>query len=328
MNTWRCVVASAVALMIAAPPLNGAEDLEGGITEIAQQLSARMAGAEITKIAIVEFPDINGFQSALGQFIAEELITQFSLVEIGKFDIVERRQLARVLAEQDLTDSSLFDAESIASIGKILGIEAIVTGSIADLGSGVKINARVISVETARVFAAASVKIPKDDIVTDLMRQSAGGAAAGAIGRPASRQVQSSGAAFDSPLLHIEVRSISRSADQKIVTLALDVTNVGSEDLLLAVDGGASCSQLIDDRGNSSYRQEVSGLTCISGWASSTESYSSLSKGSRATVTFVYAYQDKVSGSLFSFSAGLFRHLGEDKWQRLSIGISNIQMVE
>ena len=59
---------------------------------------------------------------------------------------LERRQLARILREQELTASSLFDADNIAELGQMLGIDALVTGSIADLGASVKINARAISV--------------------------------------------------------------------------------------------------------------------------------------------------------------------------------------
>lgn len=209
---------SFLALLI-TKPVHAAQDLEGGIQEVAQQLSAALGSGKVKKLAIVEFPDLNGYQSALGQFIAEELITQLSIgANAGQFDVVERRQLARVLQEQELTDSSLFDAQSISKIGKILGIEAIITGSIADLGTDVKVNARAISVETAKVFAAASTKIPKTDTVLQLMRQNAGLASQGAVStaaglRPA--QVQRAGLFFQNGFLRIDVTSFTVSKDKK-----------------------------------------------------------------------------------------------------------------
>jgi curli biogenesis system outer membrane secretion channel CsgG len=169
----RGLLVSAALCLPAAPAL--AQDLDQSIHDLAKQLYDRMAATQVNKVAVVEFPDLNGYQSALGQFIAEELITSLSLsAQPGQFDVVERRLLARVLREQELTDSSLFDAESISRIGKILGIEALVTGSLADLGTEVKVNARAISVESAKVFAAASVKLPKTEAVMQLMKQNAG----------------------------------------------------------------------------------------------------------------------------------------------------------
>jgi len=73
--------------------------------------------------------------------------------------------LNHLLAEQNLGLSGLVDPASAARIGKLLGVEAIVTGTITDLGSSVRINARMIAVETASVFAVSSVSIEQDDKV-------------------------------------------------------------------------------------------------------------------------------------------------------------------
>jgi len=79
--------------------------------------------------------------------------------------------LMKVLSEQKLTMSGLLDAKAMESVGKILGIEAIVTGSITDLENNVKVNARMIGVETARIFAVARTSIPKIGIVAKLMEK-------------------------------------------------------------------------------------------------------------------------------------------------------------
>ncbi|MDO8446265.1 MAG: hypothetical protein Q7T53_09210 [Deltaproteobacteria bacterium] len=47
------------------------------------------------------------------------------------------------------------------------------TGSITDLGNTVKVNARLIGVESAKVFAVAATKIPKVGIVEKLMAKAA-----------------------------------------------------------------------------------------------------------------------------------------------------------
>ncbi len=153
--------------------VSASADLESGISELAQQISKNMTETGKKKIAIIEFSDLDGNITAFGQFLAEELITQLFMISPGQFEVVERRQLMKVLSEQKLTMSGLLDAKAMESVGKILGIEAIVTGSIADLGNNVKVNARLIGVDTAKVFAVAATKIPKVGTVAELIKKQA-----------------------------------------------------------------------------------------------------------------------------------------------------------
>lgn len=334
---WSSMVSGMFLLgVLIAWPVQAAQDLEGGIQEVAQQLSASMGEGKVKKLAIVEFPDLNGYQSALGQFIAEELITQLSVgANAGRFDVVERRQLVRVLQEQELTDSSLFDAQSISKIGKILGIEAIVTGSIADLGTDVKINARVISVETAKVFAAASTKIPKVDSVLQLMRQSAGpsqGAASAAGLR--SAQVQRAGLFFQNGFLRIGLTSFTVSKDKKRATLSLGFENTSRQDIYLAT---VECrATLVDNAGNvvpvSSYdKVSVTGLQCVSAnWVddeSGRKDFVRFEPGTEAPVIFTFKSDGAAfTGNLFTFSAEMWDTL-ESKARRFTVGISGIELL-
>ena len=120
------------------------------------------------KIAVFDFSSLEGQKTDFGKFIAEELIT--GLFMSKKFEaIIERRLLYRILEEQKLTLSDIFDSESIKELGKILGIDAIVTGTITDLGPKLRINSRIISTETAKVVGAASVYIIKTNKVRLLL---------------------------------------------------------------------------------------------------------------------------------------------------------------
>jgi hypothetical protein len=56
-------------------------------------------------------------------------------------------------------------------VGKILNVDSIVTGSLTDLGNDIDVNARIISVESAKIIAVASTTIPKVGSVATLMGQ-------------------------------------------------------------------------------------------------------------------------------------------------------------
>ncbi len=320
-----------IVLMIALSlprKVDAAQDLEQGTVDLAQQLATALQG-QTKKVAIVEFTDLSGFQSILGQFISEELVTQLtSGTNAGKFDVVERRLLARVLQEQQLTDSSLFDAASITKIGKILGIQVLITGSIADLGTEIKINARAISVESAKVFSAAAIKITKTESVRMMMSQSAGRPTLGSQDAGPRRQVQGSDVFFQNEFIRIDVTAVSVSKDQKVVRLALVVSNLLQEELRLAVEtGGGVCEYYLskvyisDESGLTQYGHPV-GLPCLS-TGSDTNDFASLGPGTRTPASISFETRGSW-GRLFAFGGPLLRRQA-GQTQKFTVGISGIE---
>ena len=101
-----------------------------GKDKIAERI-LRIAGeAEIPVVNDSDLTEIL-YKFDIGDFISEELVTNFYTQGAGSFEVVERRELARVLKEQKLGGSGLLNKKTIAKVGEVLGIDAIVTGSIA-----------------------------------------------------------------------------------------------------------------------------------------------------------------------------------------------------
>ncbi len=143
--------------------------LDSKLDELVSQIVTSLSQNQKTKIAIIEFSDIQGKVTNFGRYLAEELTTRLYLT--GKFEVVERQLLNKILQEHQLSLSGMIDENSAVELGKILGVDAIATGSITDLGSGVKVNARLISTKSGKVFSVASAKIPKDETVKMLLGQ-------------------------------------------------------------------------------------------------------------------------------------------------------------
>jgi len=70
----------------------------------------------------------NGLQSDLGRDIAESLIQR--LVQDGKFTVIERSAIDKVIKEQNFSNSDRADADTAAKIGKIAGADAIIIGTV------------------------------------------------------------------------------------------------------------------------------------------------------------------------------------------------------
>jgi len=110
----------------------------------AEPVSVQEARAR-NRVAILdfEFGTVSRWWSGdwdVGKGISDLIVT--SLVKDGTYSVIERKRLDEVLAEQNLGSSGRADAKTAAQIGKILGVQAIIVGSVTQFGfddKGIKI---------------------------------------------------------------------------------------------------------------------------------------------------------------------------------------------
>ncbi len=144
--------------------------------------------ADKKRIAVLdfEFGTVQQWWSGnwdIGRGISDLLVDE--LVRDGTFSIIERNRLNTVLAEQDFSTSQRADAATAAKVGRVLGVNAIIVGSITQFGTEEKstgvggalgrwsgfgggkvgtskgkakvgINARLIDVNTGEILAVAA----------------------------------------------------------------------------------------------------------------------------------------------------------------------------
>jgi len=144
--------------------------LDTQLQNLTDQIVISLSQKQKSKIAIIEFSNLQGTVTKFGRYLAEELITRLYLT--NKFEVIERQLLNKVLQEHQLNLSGLIDISSAQELGRLLGVDAIASGSVTDLGKSVKVNARLISTQTGKIFSVASVTVIKDDVVNNLMSAS------------------------------------------------------------------------------------------------------------------------------------------------------------
>jgi curli biogenesis system outer membrane secretion channel CsgG len=76
--------------------------------------------------------DLFGSDQDIGKGIADMLVT--NLVRNGTYSVIERKQLDQVLREQNFQQSGRADPSSAVQLAKILGVDAIIIGSITQFG--------------------------------------------------------------------------------------------------------------------------------------------------------------------------------------------------
>jgi TolB-like protein len=153
-------------LVFLATPVAAHQALTDGVRDLAKQISTAATKQSKQKIAVLPMRELDGQPTILGTYVAEELITH--LVQLGSFNVVERQLLDKLLGEQKIEQTGAIDPATAKRVGRILGVDAIVTGSITDLTSFIAINCRLIDTGTGEVFGAARTTITKDADVTKL----------------------------------------------------------------------------------------------------------------------------------------------------------------
>ncbi len=93
------------------------------------------ASAQLKKrIAISRFEDRSGTGwHGLGSGVADMLAT--ALVKTGKFAVIERQELDRIVAEQKLGESGLVTPQTAPKVGQLLGAELFVVGAVTECGT-------------------------------------------------------------------------------------------------------------------------------------------------------------------------------------------------
>jgi TolB-like protein len=122
------------------------------------------------KIAVLDFQVEGTFNEAgIGKIAAEWLTT--GLVETGRFDVIERRLIKKIVEEQKFGSSGLIDSSSAVRLGRVLGVGTVVAGTVMKLDDYVEINARLLNVETGSIIAAEKIKSGKTRELSDLVSQ-------------------------------------------------------------------------------------------------------------------------------------------------------------
>ena len=156
-GVFRRVVLAMLAVAACAPQARASADMQ----EMAKVIAIAAGSRKIKRVAIVPFTGPRGASSYSGSIVSERLVIQ--ILARGELDLVERRLLDKVLEEQRLGVFGIMDQDTVKELGKVLGVDAILTGSIVELRNDrVEINARLIHTQTAQVLAADTTRVAKD----------------------------------------------------------------------------------------------------------------------------------------------------------------------
>jgi len=197
----------------------------------------------------------------VGRGIAD--LTVKYLVQDGTYSVIDRKALDKVLAEQNFSNSDRANPASAAKLGKLLGVDAIIVGSVTQFGNDnkntnvggggggwggyglggfhhkkstavVAVDARIINIDTAEIMGVAEGKGESSRESTSLL---GGGGNWHGWGNGA---VDFGSSDFQQTILGEAVNNAVKQMSGELIAdnSKLETRTVSVEGLVAAVDGG------------------------------------------------------------------------------------------
>ena len=181
-----------------------------GLTVVAwaRVAQAAPAAANAPTVAVLYF-DYSGKNEAmlpLQKGLAQMLITDLASDETLR--VVERERLQAILDEHKLAQSGKLDGKTAARIGKLLGARHLVLGSYFDVAGSLRVDARLVDVETGAIVKSIGAQGKADEFL-ELEQKLADGlrAACATLVRDRAAAVRPAGRTAPKPPKHLKTET-------------------------------------------------------------------------------------------------------------------------
>ncbi len=162
-----------LVLSVACSPSKTVKMQQALSVDKTERVESKYAGPK-RRIGVSEFVNKTTYgQGRLGGSATDILVTE--LTKSGKFIVVERDRMEKIMEEQKLQSQGMTDPQTAAQVGRILGLEAIVVGAVSQFGvktegsdylisqtkkqvADVTVDIRLVDVQSGQVLMADSGK--------------------------------------------------------------------------------------------------------------------------------------------------------------------------
>jgi curli biogenesis system outer membrane secretion channel CsgG len=122
-------------------------------------------GQQTPAVAVWNLENMNPDEAVgtdMGELLAAKVIE--TIKESNRFEVVERERLLLTLEELNLGSSLMVDESTRLRIGRIVGAQFMVFGGYFVLGDMMRLDLRLVQVETGRVVKAAQKTATAGDL--------------------------------------------------------------------------------------------------------------------------------------------------------------------
>ena len=151
----------------AGKPATGAVSLDTAIQQASKDINDTLPAG--TKVALLNF---TSGSDVLSDYVIEEM--SIALVKGRKLTVVDRKEIDLIRGEMNFQMSGEVSDESAQEIGKLLGAQSIVSGSLVNMGDTHRFRTKVINVISAAIETSSSISVANNSQIQFLLGQGRG----------------------------------------------------------------------------------------------------------------------------------------------------------
>lgn len=168
MKFKKIIILSIAFFLVIASNSSAYESAE--IKRMSVTMADKIIKAKKKTVAVTDFTDLQGNITQLGRFIAEH----FSVALAGSgqgIEVIDRTHIKQLLKEHKLAEKGLIDTVTAKELGKIAGVDALITGTLTPFGNTVEMTIKVLDTETAKVIDAGAGSVAETATIKELLKK-------------------------------------------------------------------------------------------------------------------------------------------------------------
>lgn len=126
--------------------------------KIKEEIEKSLYIRKINTILVADYLNLDNEQDKFGKYLAEDFSALFTR-NYNSFRVIERSKLNILLEEQNLNAAGLLDQQTVSKLGKIIGVQAVITGKYQIIGDYLKLWIKVIDIERSELLLTKEKKI-------------------------------------------------------------------------------------------------------------------------------------------------------------------------
>lgn len=152
-----------------APAEPSSPDIDRSLNLLTQDLDRQLTSLKQKRLAVLDFANLRGQVTGLGQWVAEELITR--LFATRRYEIADREYARQVISEFGLARGGLTRPWAIQQFSRLLGSQVVIFGTVSDLGAVIKIHVRLYRTDRGNLLGVATAQLPSTPGLVQLLKQ-------------------------------------------------------------------------------------------------------------------------------------------------------------
>jgi hypothetical protein len=166
-HIYRIFWIAVIAVLLLLPVVLQAQ-VSMKVTDIAKLLARDLLKFQITTFAMPDVANQDNNYTGLSRYLAEEIISRLEATR--KFKIPDVKQVAEVMARNNMNHTALNNPDKLSALGKDLGVELIAVASYREVPAGISVKILLTGVG-GEVIATEVLEFPKDAFVEKKMNE-------------------------------------------------------------------------------------------------------------------------------------------------------------